>query len=238
MNTNHTDLPQSLFEFNSVPVYFYTNVRWKIIDDPDSVIVTSKRRKLTWIIVPFIVIEAIILLTGYYIGTLPNNKIDCWNLTLNYDTKIVQSGIYITGIVLFLVSFFMYAFYKYDFYVWQNPRMTINIPKGDVTFQNGNIKYSNVALRDIRLLRISGYVHTPNLKHKSHFREQLYACIQDTSGFWCRHIIAVVGVIESTSSRKRFDDNVAQLQRMIKCDVVQVKYPHDSNHERQIDVVM
>jgi hypothetical protein len=216
---NSTNLPQTLFEFNSAPIYYYTNVRWEVLDNIDQIVVTTKKYNWLGLVFAIAVLETVLILIGYYVGSFSPRE-----LTISdNDVKLIRYGLTIAGVVLFLLALLAVAWYKFDFYIWENPRMTINKDTNDVSFHNGKISYSNVSSQDICLLHISGFVHTPSLKYKSHRRKQLYVCVRDDTGVWHRHLIAVAGIIESTGStgsHATFQKNTDKLQRLIKCGVV------------------
>jgi hypothetical protein len=155
----------------------------------------------------------------------------------NNDTKIIAQGLLVTVFVLLLIVLIVFVIYCWDFYIWKNPRFVFNFVTKDILFFNGEICYTSSLWQEIRIVSVSGYDFTPYLKVKYAGSEHLYVCILDNSGLWHRYMIAVQGIIESSRSTVVVQNNIEKLQKLIRCDVIYVKYSMSQlNPERTVSV--
>ena len=218
-------LPHDFLTFSPAPIYFYTNIGWEVNESQEKVTVTTQKYSILMILVAFVFIEVCLLIGCYYANVYLRDSIDVWGFDIPSAPEIVTTGIIVVCLVILAFVLFAVILYLFDSWIWKNPRLVIHRISKRVLLFDGTISYDiSNCCQDIKLLFVSGFVHTPNMRFKYHVREQLYVCVRDSTDIWYRHLIAVCGVIMSTGSKPHMRNNITKLQKMIGCDVIRVKY--------------
>jgi hypothetical protein len=236
-NNNISEIPQEFLTFTPVPLYFYTGVSWEVSECGDCVSVSTKKNRWASAVIPICIIIIFILCLScfsYYHHTflkifrieniIPELENIIPESEPNNDAKIISQGLLVTAFVLLLMALIVFAIYCFDFYIWKNPRFVFNVVTKDISFFNGEISYTLSSWQEIKIVSVSGYYFTPYLNIKYWNCEHLYVCLLDNSGTWHQYMIAVRGIIESSMSAAVMKSNIEKLQKLIKCDVIDINY--------------
>lgn len=221
------DLPESFFKFKPEQPRKYFS-RLILRQKFGRLELTSKKWGFGALIVGVCLIEILLFCFGYYIHTAIGDNINIFAFNVPNEKTIIitaLAGLGLFVLVLALVGGIMQFILNYsNLSIWKDPRFIWNQKENELSFFNGEIRYSSGTWQKICILYVSAYVPTPNMNKKFNHFGHLNLCVEDGSGDWQKYLVAAIGLVGNLETEARLKRQIVRLQELFGCDAVYVSY--------------